>query len=421
MDQQKDHYFKRNVLGVSLVEFFWGLGFPIVLESTFLQLFLRNLGASSFAVGIVPSLLMTGIACFPLFSSYFARRVRLKMPLVLFLHVISALSILLFGLLLLWVKQSVSVLPLFFLSYSVFSICMGLTIPIWLNYVVRIFSESKSVPGLGYMMLAQNVGKVIASFFIMNIVEKHAFSSESTAWVFIATGLVFVIGSLCFIITREVADEADGIRDSLSFFAHTADSFAEILSNRRFLVFLAAADLEFIVIITSLSFYANYATHYFDVPVAVAAGLFVACIYAGSITVNIFLGALNYLDLKQKFILSKIVTLLLLCLLIFFPGDAVFFLVSYMLGFGRATRNMVYPPSVKKFAARSDATSYFALAPILTLPVTAGYPLLFGTLLDRLAGLGQLSYQILFGLSALIALAALVLALATDYRRTLLT
>ncbi len=417
MDQQKDLHFKRNVLGVSLVEFFWGLGFPIVLESTFLQLFLKHLGASSFAVGIVPSLLMAGIACFPLFSSYFARRVRMKMPLVLFLHLISALSILLFGLLLLWVKQSTSVLPLFFVSYSVFSVCMGLTIPIWLNYVVRIFSESKSVPGLGYMMLAQNVGKVIASFFIMNIVEKYSFSSGSTAWVFIATGLVFVIGSLCFIITREVADEVDGIRDSLSFFAHTGSSFAEILSNRRFLVFLAAADLEFIVIITSLSFYANYATHYFDVPVAVAAGLFVACIYAGSITVNIFLGALNYLDLKEKFVLSKIVTLLLLCLLMFFPGDAVFFLVSYMLGFGRATRNMVYPPSVKQFAARSDATSYFALAPILTLPVTAGYPLLFGTMLDRLAGLGQQSYQILFGLSALLALAALALALATDYRR----
>ena len=77
--------------------------------------------------------------------------------------------------------------------------------------------------------------------------------------------------------------------------------FAEILSNRRFLVFLAAADLEFIVIITSLSFYANYATQYFNaIPAAIAAGLFVACIYAGSITVNIFLGALNYLEFKAE-------------------------------------------------------------------------------------------------------------------------
>ena len=416
MDHQKDLYFRRNVLSVSLVEFFWGLGFPIVLESTFLQLYLKNLGASSFTIGIVPSLLMTGIACFPLFSSYFARNVRMKMPLVLFLHLISALSILLFGLTLLLVKQSSSILPLFFISYSVFSVCMGLTIPVWLNYLVRIFSESKSVPGLGYMMLAQNIGKVIASFFIMNIVEKYSFSTGSTAWVFIITGLVFVIGSLCFIFTKEVADKDDGIKDSISFYDHTRDSFAEIISNRRFLVFLAAADLEFIVIITSLSFYANYATIYFNVPIAIAAGLFVACIYAGSITVNIFLGALNILSLKQKFVLSKLITVLLFGLLIFFPGYIVFFLVSYMLGFGRATRNMVYPPSVKKFAARSDATSYFALAPILTLPVTAGYPLLFGSLLDLLAGLGQMSYQILFGLSALLALVAAILALMTDYQ-----
>jgi len=416
MDHQKDLYFRRNVLSVSLVEFFWGLGFPIVLESTFLQLYLKNLGASSFAIGIVPSLLMTGIACFPLFSSYFARNVRMKMPLVLFLHLISALSILLFGLTLLLVKQSSSILPLFFISYSVFSVCMGLTIPVWLNYLVRIFSESKSVPGLGYMMLAQNIGKVIASFFILNVVEKYSFSTGSTAWVFIITGLVFVIGSLCFIFTKEVADKDDGIKDSISFYDHTRDSLAEIISNRRFLVFLAAADLEFIVVITSLSFYANYATIYFNVPVAIAAGLFVACIYAGSITVNIFLGALNILSLKQKFVLSKFITVLLLGLLIFFPGYIVFFLVSYMLGFGRATRNMVYPPSVKKFAARSDATSYFALAPILTLPVTAGYPLLFGNMLDRLAGMGQVSYQILFGLSALIAAAAACLALMTDYQ-----
>lgn len=416
MDYQKDIYFRRNVLAVSMVEFFWGLGFPIVLESTFLQLFLKHLGASSFAIGIVPSLLMTGIACFPVFSSYLSRNVRMKMPLVLFLHLISAFSILLFGLTLFFTQQSESVLPLFFISYSVFSICMGLTIPVWLNYVVRIFSEAKSVPGLGYMMLAQNIGKVIASFFILTIVEKYSFSSGSTPWVFIVTGLFFVIGSLCFVFTREVADEDDGIREKISFLVHTRESFKEIISNRRFLVFLAAADLEFIVIITSLSFYANYATIYFNVPVAVAAGGFVACIYAGSITVNIFLGALNYFSLKQKFVLSKIITVLMLTLLIFLPGYPVFFLVSYLLGFGRATRNMVYPPSVKKFAARSDATSYFALAPILTLPVTAGYPLLFGHLLDRLAGLGQVSYQMLFGLSVVIAAAAAFLALTTDYQ-----
>ena len=62
MDRQKDSYFRRNVFGVASVEFFWGLGFPIVLESTFLQLFLKHLGASSFVIGIVPSH-QEGVGC----------------------------------------------------------------------------------------------------------------------------------------------------------------------------------------------------------------------------------------------------------------------------------------------------------------------------------------------------------------------
>ncbi len=76
MDSQKRRYFTRNVCGVSAVEFLWGLGFPIVLESTFLQLFLKSLGASGFVIGLVPSILIIGISCFPLFSSYFTRNYR---------------------------------------------------------------------------------------------------------------------------------------------------------------------------------------------------------------------------------------------------------------------------------------------------------------------------------------------------------
>ena len=61
MDSPKDRYFRRNVFGVSVVEFLWGLGFPIVLESTFLQLFLKSLGASSLLTGEVSSRPCSGL------------------------------------------------------------------------------------------------------------------------------------------------------------------------------------------------------------------------------------------------------------------------------------------------------------------------------------------------------------------------
>lgn len=404
-------------MGVSAVEFFWGLGFPIVMESTFLQLFLKNLGASGFAIGIVPALFVFGISTFPLVSSYLTRNSHFKRSFVAFLHVASGLSIFVFGVILLFLGQSDAVLPLFFASYTVFSLCMGLTIPVWLNYLVQIFSESKTVPGLGYMMLTQNIGKIISSLFILKVVADFGFSLHSSAWVFIATGAIFIIGSFFFFLTKELADPHEQVRDNNSFFNHTRRSVQEILANRRFLVFLAA-DLDFYVILTVLSFYATYATGFFNIPSAVAAGAFVTCIYSGSITVNIFLGAMNLLSLKQKLILSKTVTLTLLLLLIFLPGPISFFIISFLLGFVRAIRNMVYPPSVKKFAARTDATPYFALAPILTIPVGSGIPLLFGKMLDYLAYMGADAYRLLFACAALFVLVTLYFSLKTDYTAT---
>ncbi len=413
MQRGKDSYFVRNVGGVAAVEFFWGLGFPIVLESTFLQLFLKNLGASSFAIGTVPSIFVVGISCFPLFASYLTRNLRYKKTVVLYLHLLSALSIFFFGWTLLVVDKSL-ILPLFFISYCIFSLCMGLTIPVWLNYIARIFSESKTVPGIGYMMLFQNIGKIISSFFILKVVEKYAFSIPSCSGIFIITGTLFIIGSLCFVFTKEIADKNDPAPDTLSFIRHVTLSLTEICKNRSFLIFLVA-DLDFYIIITILSFYANYATEYFGVNQAVAAGLFVAFIYAGSITVNIFLGTMNLLHLRQKFILSKCITFTALIILIVVPGNWSFFLISYMLGSVRAIRNMVYTPLVKKLSKKTDATPYFAFAPILTLPVGFGFPLLFGKLLDTYAHLGVLSYKILFGVSALLIAFTFYFTLLTKY------
>lgn len=415
MDKHKDVYFKRNVCAVTLVEFLWGFGFPIVLESTFLQLFLKSLGASSFAIGMVPALLIGSISFFPLFSSYFSRNYRYKRMLVLYLHLATALTILLFGLIVLTVGNADNILILFFLCYGGFSICLGLTIPVWLNYNIRIFSEAKLVPSLGYMMLFQNIAKIISSFFILKFVEKYAFSIGSSAWVFIITGLVFCIASIPFALTKELADPNDPDPDDTSFLQHTRESLTEILNNRRFLHYLIA-DLDFFVVLTTLGFYANYATGYFGIDPAIAAGFFVACIYAGSVTVNVLLGTMDLLSLKQKFVLSKAVSVTLLLLLVFFPAAPTFFVISFMLGVVRGTRNMVYAPSVRKFTSRTDTTPYFSIAPVLTLPFAAGFPLLFGKMLDNLAYLEADSYRLLFGVSMLLSLAAFFLSLKIDFR-----
>lgn len=415
MDRKKDLYFKRNVLGVASVELFWGFGFPIVLESTFLQLFLRHLGASSFLIGIVPALFLFCVATQPVLANYLTRNIRFKQNAVFLGHLIPSIAIFLLGLVMLTVEMDKqATIVLFFVFYTIFSMTLGFGIPIWFNYLAKIFSEARTVPGLGYMMLAQNVGKVISSFFILKVVERYAFSPQSCAYIFLFTGTVFMVGSSCFKFTMELADKHEPEPDTAGFLPHTLSSLKEIIANKAFLIFLIA-DLDFYIVVTVLSFYANYATEFFEVNQAIAAGMFVACIYAGSIMVNILLGTMDILSLKGKLIFSKCASLICLFLLITIPWQWCFFLISFLLGIGRAVHNIVYTPSVKKLSGKMDATSYFSMAPLLTAPVGFGFPVVFGYLLDRFAYLGADSYRLLFVGAGLLLLVTFWFTLKLDY------
>ena len=414
MDAQKDKYFVRNATGVALVEFFWGLGFPVVMESTFLQIFLKHQGASDFLIGLVPAILMMGLSIFPLFSSYLSRNHAQKRPIVLGLHMVSSLSTLTFGLFLFWAKDPALILPAFFVSYVIFSLCIGLTFPIWLNFLVKIFSPRKSVQGLSIMFMAQNIAKIIASLFIIKVVEQFSFSLVSAAWIFLISGLLFLVGSLCFLFTQEPIDSSPQAFRKDSFFKHTWETIREMTNNKNLVKYLIG-DLDHYVVLTVIAFYANYATQFFDIRDYTAAGLFVCFIYSGAILANITLGTLNILSLKHKFISTKILNLLMLILLIFYPGLMGFLLASLLLGFCRGTRGIIYSPAIKRFSNRQDATAYFAMAPLLTIAFGSGFPLLFGHMLDRFSHLGQGSYQLMFGICILCVVISLIFGFLTDF------
>jgi MFS family permease len=414
MDAQKDKYFARNATGIGLAEFFWGLGFPVVMESTFLQIFLKNLGASDFLIGLVPAILMMGLSIFPLFSSYLFRNHEQKLPLVLGLHIVSSLSAMLFGVFLFWVRDPGLILPAFFISYVIFSLCIGLTFPIWLNFLVKVFSPQKSVQGLSIMFIAQNAAKIIASIFILKVVERFSFSLLSAAWIFLISGILFLVGSLCYLITKELpASEPQAVRKD-SFFKHTWETIREITGNKNLVKYLIG-DLDHYIVLTVMAFYANYATQFFGIKDYTAAGLFVCLIYSGAILATITLGTLNILRLKHKFLSTKILNLVMLCVLIFYPGLGGFLLASLLLGICRGTRGIIYTPSIKRFSNCQDATAYFATAPLLTIAFGSGFPLFFGHMLDRFSHLGQGAYQLMFGICIFCVLITLVFGFLTDF------
>ncbi len=398
MPSSTDQHFTRNATGVAIVEFFWGLGFPVVMESTFLQIFLKNLGASDTLIGLVPGILMAGISLCPLCSAYLTRNLGRTMPIVLGMHLVSALVLLLFGSGLLFLEDPAHILPAFFGAYVLFSMSIGFTLPVWLNYLVKIFSAEKNVKGLAIMYMAQNAAKILASFFILKVVSVYRFSLVSSAWIFIGAGLLFLVGSFGFLITREEAAAPTPDRDAPGLVSHLRETASRILGNRN-MVYYLLGDLDTYVVITIMGFYANYATEFFQVSQAVAAGLFVTLIYSGAITANVTMGTLGWLSLRKKYLSTKGLTTLLLILLILCPGLPAFLLVSFLLGFCRGTRNIIYSPLVKRLSGKEDATAYFAVAPLFTIWFTSGFPLFFGAMLDHFHDLGDGAYRLMFTLS----------------------
>ena len=410
-----DKYFKQNVFGISGVEFVWGLGLPVVIESTFLQLFLKSLGASSFAIGFIPAFLFLGCSIFGLLASYFTSDMAFKRNAVIWLHVISGMSLLFFGGVLFVFGKIPSIILVFFISYAIFSVCIGMTVPVWLNYAVNMFSAERTVTGFAYMMIAQHVARLISSVLIVKWVETYSFSLKASSLIFMAVGTLFALSAVLFLFTREVARDGEkNSRGGRSLVRYTIDSVRDIVKNRNFLYFLAA-DMDFFVVVTGISFYANYATSFCGIRPAVAAGMFVGFLYTGAILTNIVLGPLGYLGMRDKYILSKGAAVSGLALIILFQDPWSFLLASFLFGVCRGTRSIVFAPAVGRLSGLSDATSYFAVAPLLTLVFATGLPLVFGKFLDYFAWLEGDSYRIIFGVSIVLIVSTLYFLLKVDF------
>lgn len=190
MDELDQHY-GINTFGIASVEFFWGLGLPVVLESTFLQLFLKEMGASSVVVGLIPSFFFISQAFLGLFAAYGAAKLKHKRTAVIAIHCIPAFFISLFGVYLLAFGFGNHAVGIFLILYALFSMGIGLILPVWQNYLVLIFTPHRTLSALSIMMMCQSAARLIGSFLIAKVVAALSFSP-------LAGTLVFSPAAFCF-------------------------------------------------------------------------------------------------------------------------------------------------------------------------------------------------------------------------------
>ncbi len=404
-----DNYFLRNTTGLSLAEFLWGLAIPAIFESAFLQIFLRQIGASNKIVGLIPSIATTGIMLFSLISAWFTSHLVHKKRAVVITHVAASFPFLFFGLALPYISAP-SRVSVFIAAYVAFSLAMGVLLPVWQNFCVKIFSPENTLRANAITITVQTTAKLIGSIFIYDRIKKYSFSTESASLIFILVGVLCFAGSFFFMLIHEDPAEVKKQHNIRSI----AASLSGIIGNRNYLKFLAG-NIESYATIAVLSFYANYAVEFKGIGKGVAAGLFVTFIYSAGIIVNMTTGWFNIFSIKTRYIIARIAALSGTIVLLFAGSLWMFLAASFVIGISRGINQSAYAPAVKLLSGLEDATDYFALSYILIFPISFSLPLVSGIIIDSLSGYGPVSYITVFVLLALLQAAGLVSTAATDF------
>jgi MFS family permease len=399
-DSSSEKNFRRNTLGITIAEAFWGLGLPVLVESTFLQIFMKNLGASDTAIGLMPGLFAAGIGIFAVFASLLTSHLKSKKGPVIITHVISSFPAILYGVLLMNRGYGPGSVEIFLAFYLLFSFTIGITLPVWLNYISAIFRENQIFRAHSVMLIAQISCRFIGGLAIAKFVEIKGLSAESMGICFIVTGVLLMTGSLMYMITREEGDE-----DRQQVRAHSLRSLAvsmkEIITEKNYMLF-QLSNIDIYACVTIITFYANYAVVFHGIEKSAAAGLFIASIQAGAVLSHLVLGWFSLFNLKSKYYYSKICGLSAVSVLLLFSSFWGFIAAGALLGMSRGGQTISYTPAVKLLSGRKDATDYFALTPLMMLPFSFGVPFSAGLFLEYSVVQGETGYRVLFAAMGLL-------------------
>jgi len=399
-----DRHYVRNTAGISAAEALWGLALPVLVESTFLQLFLKHLGASDVIVGLMPGLLSAGVGVFALLAALLTSHLPSKRRAVIITHISASVPILAFGLVLIAAGTTRGTVNIFIFFYALFALAIGVTLPVWQNFIVSIFTEGRMFRALSVMLITQITCRFLGGLILVKFVERYSFSDSSMGACFITVALLLFAGSFFFLLVRE---ERTGDAAPAHTVASLASAVRGILGNRDFVLF-QLSNIDIFACVTVITFYASYAVECRGVDRAVAAGLFIALIQAGAVASNVLFGWFNLLAIKSKYFFAKSGGLSAVAILLAAPCLPGFLAASFLIGMARGVHNIAYSPAVKLISGRRDATDYFSVTPLLMLPFSFGIPFASGIFLNGMPGNAGCRYPILFAAMGVLVLASAV-------------
>lgn len=372
----------QNVGWILSVEVFWGISLALISMVAVLPVFLTQLGASNAVIGILPVIWILTNAIPGVFAAHLTGGLTRRKGIVILFHVVAAVPWLFlaafFGLA--GPHRPEVAIRVFLFSWGAAWIWMGITIPVWINFIGKVTRPELRARSFGTIFFFQTLMGAIGGWVGSRIIGGGLAFPANYAFGFLIAAVCMAIGAIFF---GPVLEEAGAVSERGEALATIRRHAREILGDkgglRVYLWALLLSTGSFLLI----TYYPVYAQGRFALRARDSA-IYTAVCMGGSMLGSVLTGVIGdrFGYAKVAVISLSALTVGLACA-IWGAHPAFYYVTAFALGvFAVADRLALYNLSMA-FSPHEDNTAYLGLVPALVAPFSALVAGSSGAFIDR--------------------------------------
>ena len=355
----------------------WGVGYAFVSYLVILPAFLKQLGASPFAIGVLPAVFMLCMTGPQILVARLTRHLPIKKVFFTCTHYPGCLSLLLLSFLTGRLHQDhrLALIIATFVWLALYGLSISFAMPMWVNLMAKLFPASLRGRLFGYVFLLNNVCGTLGSLCAAKILAAYAFP-RNFAILFLLGGVLLPGCVTSFLWLREPVRPVD----SREVPRHFLRDLFEILKTSH--------DFRWCLIARFIGAFSWMAAGFYTVAGLVkfelgsaSAGWFGAVLLASQMMGSLVGGRLgDRFGFKLVASLAFTFELGAAAMAIAAPGPTWYYLVFVMFGLRNALATIGMHNLSIEFSPTADKTTFVALASTCICPALVAGPIIGGLL-----------------------------------------
>lgn len=253
-DERERHYV-RNLALLTAVETGWGFGMAFGFSASFIQLVMREYGASDTQIGFLAA--QWGFSTFPMvLAGYFTGHLRRKKSVVVWGHYLCVLPVALLAAAIAWVPSNAARVWCILAAEYAFGLSVGVLIPIWLTFMGKVMPPKKIGSGFGVTFFFQTLAGAGAGQLAAWILARWPGHVAACIGV---TAAVMAVANVFFLPVRE--PETEAAPRPAAFLPFLRELFGQLRTHPQMRALLAA-ELLFCAQYGIVGFYAARAADF---------------------------------------------------------------------------------------------------------------------------------------------------------------